>query len=122
MQDLTHNYMPSKSLADFFNYSERELHHCIDLMRCKMDEYVTEDNFWQHIEETAEQADCHPITVWKIFFNKHLIALRKHLAKWTPPGEPPFAYNSDDIEHRIQDMINFLLMLSAYNALLPDMN
>lgn len=107
-------------VSKFLPFADDFANQCLQVLDEKTAQYATDGDHFSHIEETAEQAGAHPLVVWKIFFQKHYLALGKCLDYYDESipltGDIDAADVEDvngEIEHRIMDMINYLLMLAA---------
>ena len=82
------------------------LSDCKDLLICKSKDYASEGDVLSHFKKSAALADTNFETVWKIFFSKHYIALNNYI-------DSGISNSGEDLTHRIQDMINYLVLLQA---------
>lgn len=107
-------------VSEFLPFAGNFANQCLETLHQKTAEYATNGDHMSHIEDTAAEAGTAPVVVWKIFFQKHYIALKKLLDYY---DDTIIAYKEVDegdayevneqIAHRITDMINYLLMLAA---------
>lgn len=81
---------------------------CIDLLKAKNSDYTEgqgDRDRIKHFREAAAKHDIPMKKVWGIFVDKHWSAVQKFLKSGQTESEP--------IEGRIQDVINYMILLTA---------
>jgi hypothetical protein len=75
------------------------------IMRPKMLDYATGDDFSDNFKRTARRAALNPAQVWVVFADKHWGAVRSYCLA----GK----VESEDVRDRIADLINYLFLLAG---------
>jgi hypothetical protein len=88
--------------------------HCVKVLETKGRDYEGEKMF-AGLVATAEAMGISPTQVWFVFFKKHVDAI----TTYAKDGKP---LQSESLESRVGDAINFLLIFAGMQGLLPNEN
>ena len=97
---------------------------CKTLLRGKGAEYSKDNNVFSVFEKCGDDLDISPLIPIKLFMDKHYSSITSYIKKIVN-GTDVNTLNSElsePIDGRIQDMINYLVLLEAYIKQLSDEN
>ena len=88
----------------FTEISKQMMKNCFELLTYKGQDYTNGNiDVLHNFKKTASNVELTPLQVWSVYFQKHIDAIHTYIQK----GE----LKSETIDSRIQDAINYLLLL-----------
>jgi hypothetical protein len=85
-------------------YFKDAIENCEEILRTKNMEYSDNRNPFSNFTELAKSMNINPETVWYIYFSKGLKAIEEYC-------KTNETHSCEQIEHRIFDAINYLIIL-----------
>lgn len=86
---------------------------CQDLLFRKGEEYSSSRDRLLNFRRIAQQQDCSPLLIWSVYATKHWDAIQTFIRK---NGQN---HHGEAIGGRINDLINYLLLLRAFTGVEP---
>jgi len=88
---------------DFYEVAGKVWLECMEIMKSKGMAYSGKEDKFGNFKRVAKSLSMTPYQVWYTYFSKHLDSLASWIRKEYADSEP--------IEGRIKDLINYLLLL-----------
>lgn len=90
----------------FMDAVQKNIDELKRILESKGTAYSGDEDFFRNFKQIASETNTTPEKVWYVYFSKHLDALRTYLKGDYRDSEP--------ISGRINDLINYLLLLNAH--------
>lgn len=90
---------------DFEKLVNGTLNECIGIMGKKGNDYAGNEDVLRNFKLNAERLGLRPEQIWAVYFMKHIDAILTYVSDQRIQSEP--------IDGRIQDSINYLLLFQA---------
>ena len=92
---------------DFYNLVDSTFKECLEILKKKGEDYtVGSSDALANFKKAGEAIELEPTKIWYIFANKHWQAITNYVRTG---GQS----ESEPIEERIKDMLNYLLLLKG---------